>query len=278
MSAIKYLSKINNKSFADCVSFIQQQSQALGVDVSSSHDLGTILHKWASYLSTESALSANILNDAEKLLNSQNPHKTFNQISKLHSQLVERKSLLSFMQSDSEIVQKIKSHPFYESFQKETLEQGFHYVEDNYRAFKEIDERVKKVSVQLDRIKNKVLSLPEPSLGLDDLYLPDSNDILGITKGLDETKKLLDLKPQLFYTGGSTANLANASAMELALLWKQAHTVLDLTMSRWLSIAYFGLLLNAVVKHEIMGQSLSHLIAAQNEEMKEFGRLINSIT
>jgi hypothetical protein len=280
LSPRRYLSTINGKSFEECISFIGEQANALGVSLGDTSNLGDILYAWANYLVTESGTVESIFKEAASLINTTDPHKAYSKVNKLHGMLSGRVGFLDkIFGKNSEMVSAIQAHPFYERFQKETLDSGFAYVSSTYEAFKKIDARVNRVKGELGSIKSKLNSLQEPNLGLDEIKLPgDLGDPLAVAASIDETQRLLELKPGLFYSATATANLANGAAIELAMLWKQAHLVFDLAMSRWLCIAYFGLLLNAAVKHEVSTQALTHLIAAQNDQLKQFGNLISSVT
>lgn len=279
LSPRRYLSTINGKSFEQCISFIGEQANALGVSIGSTDNLGDILYAWANYLVTESTVSESIFKEAAGLMDTTDPHQAYSKVKNLHNKLAGRVGFIDKITGrKSEVIESIQNHPFYTRFQKETLDSGFGYVTSTYEAFKQIDAKAQRVKSELGSISNKLSSLKEPNLGLDEIKIPgDLGDPLAVASSIEETKKLLELKPGLFYSATATANLANGAAIELALLWRQAYLVFDLAMSRWLCIAYFGLLLNAVVKQEVTGQALAHLISAQNDQLKQFGNLLSSV-
>lgn len=275
-----YLQKIDSKSFEECVRFINEQSAELGVQVSgSATNVGSVLHAWATYLSAESEDAIGIFTEAVAIMNNTNPKDVYKNISNLNNKLQGKAGFWEKLTgSKNELVSAITSHPFYKIYQEESLAAGFVYVKAAYDEFEKIDAKMSKIKSQLDGIKTKLTSLNQPTFGLNDIALPgDLADNLAVAASLEETKKLLEQKQDLFYSPTATGNLANAAAIEMYSIWQQSKFVLDLAMSRWLIIAYFGLMLNTVIKHQVSGQVFAHMVEASNAQLKEFGSLVANV-
>lgn len=286
ISPRRYLQQINGQSFEECMQFIAAQSQALGVQVSAGMDIGQVLYAWANYLTQESEGSERIFKNAADIVHvGGKPHDAYKRLQSLNDALNGRRnwvdSVKNMLGQDSmgELAATIQAHPFYEVIQKEALSGGFEYVTQAYNAFKTVDDRLRKTKAGLAEVESKLRSLKEYDFGLNNIFIPpDVTDNLAVASALAETRQLLELEPELFYSPTAAALLADASVKELFMLRQQSLVALDLAMSRWCLIAYFGLLLNASIKHVASAQTFAAVIAASNDQLKQFGALLTAVS
>jgi hypothetical protein len=271
----KYLSTIDKGSFEDCLTFVNSQLSSLGVPISNNQDAGQILADWARHLATKSSNTYSIFNIASKGVTNKSPKEAISKQRAIHNRLVGRKVLdLSILDPNlKSLTDSITSHPFYARFQRTGLEASNRQVQETFAAFQKIDSLVRKVESATPRIAAKLRALQIPNLNLDNLHIPTdiSNPNL-IADNLNSTAQLLkNRKPEMYYSSAAISALADAAAKEIYADWCKALVIVDISLSRYYTIAYFGILLDTVVE---LKNSTGIVAALHQATNKEIGTLL----
>ena len=266
-----YISNIDTNSFSSCMNYLSTHLQALGVNVSGD-DPGQLLVAWAQHLSKEAKIHNSIFTHAYDGIKDNDIEAAMKRQKRMHKALTGQRTWLDIIKlsKDDPVISSIISHPFYTRYQQSGLVAAHDVVQQVGKEFKAIDRRVNKLAGKTATLAGMIAQLQKPELDLGEFDVPDPTDQQSVSASLNQTAQMMaDRDRKVFYSTTALGALSDAAAKAVYADWAQAFVLVDAAISRYYIIAYFGLMLDAIIIMKQTSVSAEVLQMATSHELQE---------